>query len=105
MPSLQRAHALLLGLASAGAFDLIGIRSTAAQESCRGGSHVTISGNIEHTSARYDGGFWIGLYGRTTPCNVLSVYVGKRGDEMQLPPACGGRRCCRYHRYPNSWPC
>jgi len=88
MPPLQRAHALVLGLALASAFHLIGIPSVAAQESCQDGSQVTISGNIERISARYDGGFWIGVYGRTTPCNVLSVLLGNRRDVIPLPPSC-----------------
>jgi hypothetical protein len=102
MPPLLRAHALILGLALASAFNLIAIRSTMAQESCRAGSHVTVSGNIEHTSARYDGGFWIGVYGRTTPCNVLSVHVGKHGDGMQLPPSCV--EGADFTAETNSWP-
>jgi hypothetical protein len=88
MPPLQRALVLVLGLALASACNFIGIPSIAAQESCQDGSHVTISGNIERISARYDGGFWIGVYGRTTPCNVLSVFMGSRRDVIQLPPSC-----------------
>ena len=44
MPPFEKAHALLIGLALASAFDLFGLRSTAAQESSGGGSYVTISG-------------------------------------------------------------
>jgi len=28
------------------------------------------------------------VYGRTTPCNVLSVFLGNRRDVIQLPPSC-----------------